>query len=263
MARRAGQGIRGRALLWKRFDFRETSRVVALLLREHGVVHALAKGAHRPDSPLLGRLDFLNDLDVQLSADREGLRLLLRADLRRERRGLRAGARFLAATYLVELCDFALPAGRGDPDLFDLVDGGLALVERCPQPALPTVVLGLELRLLAHLGGLPDLDRCSACGGALAAGAFVGDGPGQLACPQHGKAPRRAVPAAALQFLRELRDQPGRRWPATARTPPPTAVALCANWLAAALERRSRLRRHVFAAAAQAAPRPTMDSEAG
>jgi len=39
-----------------------SSRVLALVLREHGRVGALAKGAHRPGSPLLGRIDFLSVL---------------------------------------------------------------------------------------------------------------------------------------------------------------------------------------------------------
>lgn len=254
----AGRALRGRALLWKRFDFRESSRVVALLLRDHGVVHALAKGAHRPDSPLLGRLDFLNELDVQVSTAREGLRTLLRATLVRERRGLRARHRFLAASYLVELADFALPTGQSDPELFDLVTGGLQLLELCPPEALANVVLGLELRLLAHLGALPDLDRCADCGRDLDGGAFRAEVAGAMACRTHAAAPRRAVPLAALAALRQLRDRPGRSWPELTAMPAAVAIALPAVWLAGALERRSRLRRHVFAAALR--PRAAVDT---
>lgn len=251
--------LRGRAFLWKRYDFRESSRVVALLLRDHGVVHALAKGAHRPDSPLLGRLDFLNELEVRLSADTEGLRILLRADLVRERRGLRSGPRFLCSSYLVELCDFGLPAGQVDPELFDLVDGGLALLERCPPAALANVVLGLELRLLAHLGALPDLERCGTCGTALAPAAFRGEVAGALSCRSHAGAPRRGVGQAALAFLRRLHDEPGRRWPELGPAPA-AATELPAVWLNRALERRSRLRRHVLQAVL--GDRRTVDSGA-
>jgi DNA repair protein RecO (recombination protein O) len=237
-------------LVWKRFDFRETSRIVALLLRDHGVVHALAKGAHRETSPLLGRIDFLSDLEVQLSGARDGLRTLVRADLVRERRGLRAPARFLAASHFVEICDFALVPGRGEPELFDLIEGGLTLLERCPATALPTVVLGLELRLLAHLGALPDFDCCNECGVALVTQAFRGEVQGALCCRAHAASPRRAVGQRAISFLRVLRDQPGRSWPELPGPVPTGAAALPAAWLAQALERRCRLRRHVFAPAA-------------
>src|SRR5882672_7879250 len=102
-----GKASRSRclALLWKRVDFRESSRVVSLVTREHGRVMALAKGAHRPDSPFLGRLDFLNEVYATLSPDRGGLRLLLRVELVHERRALRSPARFLAASHVCDLAD--------------------------------------------------------------------------------------------------------------------------------------------------------------
>lgn len=240
------RGVRGKAIVWKRYDFRESSRIVALLLREHGVVHALAKGAHRPTSPLLGRIDFLSELDVSLSATAEGLRTLLRAELSRERRGLRAPSRFLAASHVADVFDAALTPGRPDPELFDLVDGGLALVELCPLRALPSVLLGLELRLLHRLGALPDFDACAECGASLAAGAFVGEVAGSLSCRGHAASPRRAVGKAPLATLRQLRDLPGRAWPEIVEPPAPSAIALVGQWIGNAIERRCRLRAAAF-----------------
>ena len=244
---RAGSGIRCRAIVWKRFDFTETSRIVALLTRDHGIVHALAKGAHRPNSPLLGHIDFLSDLDVNLSHVTEGLRKLARGTLVRERRGLRHPSRFLCASHLVNLCDAAFAPGTPEPELFDLVDGGLALIELCPIRALPTVALGLELRLLQHLGALPDLDGCTECGGAFDGQAFVGDVAGSLACREHAATPRRAIGTAALQFLRTLRDTKGRSWPEIDAEPPQPAIALLGRFVGSALERHPRLRASVFA----------------
>jgi DNA repair protein RecO (recombination protein O) len=245
--RAARSPLECRAILWKRFDFRESSRIVTLLTRERGRVGALAKGAHRPTSPFLGRLDFLNELQVRLSSDRGGLRLLQRAELLRERRALRAPRRFLAISHVAELIDFGFPEGQPDPELYDLAEGALALVERCPLPSLPAVVLGLELRLLARFGALPDLDRCGECGAPLADGAFRTDSGGGLACRKHAGPGRHAVSAAALAVLRSLRDQPARTWDGFAAKLTPIAVQLPARWLAAALDRRSRLRARVFA----------------
>ncbi len=248
------RGIRGRAIVWKRFDFRESSRILALFFREHGVVHALAKGAHRPNSPLLGRVDFLSDLDVSLSTASEGLRTLLRADLVRERRSLRDPARFLAASHLAAICDAAAPQGQPEPEVFDLADHGLVLLERCPKARIAVVVLGLEVRLLQHLGVLPDLDACADCGRALQSEVFLGETTGALACRDHAAAPRRSVGRAPLQFVRTLRDAPGRAWPELDAPALTTVAPLVGRWLERALERRCPVRAHVFAAnAAKAA----------
>lgn len=255
MGERASAPVRGRmmvteAIVWKRIDFRETSRIVTFLTREHGRVQALAKGAHRLNSPLLGRIDLFNEVRISLSSDRGGLRTLLQLELLHERRALREPARFLAASHLAELCDRAVHADRPDPELHDLCSGSLLLVEKAPLQAIPTVVLGLELRLLAHLGQLPDLAHCSGCGAALDHGAWLG-GDGSLGCRSHAPTPRTALSAGAMERLRTLLQLPGRRLPSAAGQPsPPAASAACGRWLELALDRSFRLRPRVHGTAA-------------
>lgn len=235
------------AIVVRRSDFRESSRIVTCLTREEGRVTGLAKGAHRPDSPFLGRIDFLNEVSANFSADRGGLRLLERASLVRERRSLREPLRYLAASHLAWLCEFAMPEGRPEPAVFDLLLGGLNLLEKCPPDAVGRVVLGLEVRLLATLGALPDLDACTACGAPLGDVAWQhADGPG-LVCREHAPPPRTPVGAGTLALLRSLRDHSGRHWPDLPEPAPArVAAALPAAWLAAATEQRSRLRPLLF-----------------
>jgi DNA repair protein RecO (recombination protein O) len=236
-----------RAIVLRRTDFRESSRIVVCLTRDHGRLAGLAKGAHRPDSPFLGRIDFLNEVDATFSPDRGGLRLLERATLVRERRALREPLRFLAASHVAQLCEFAMPDERPEPAVFDLLAGGLTLLERCPPPAIGRIVLGLELRLLAALGALPDLDRCAVCDAALGDAAFRHEDSPGLVCRTHAPPPRTAVGAGTLQLLRSLHATTGRQWPDLPEpTPARLAAALPAAWLAAATEQRSRLRALLF-----------------
>ncbi len=236
-----------RAIVLRRSDFRESSRIVTCLTRDHGRIVGLAKGAHRPDSPFLGRIDFLAEVTATFSADRGGLRLLQRAELVCERRALREPLRFLAASHLAELCDFAMPDERPQPAVFDLLHGGLNLIERCPPAATGRVVLGLELRLLHELGALPDLERCAECDGALGEHAFRHPQTPALVCRDHAGTPRQPVAGAVLALLRALHATQGRGWPALPSSVPATAAAaLPAVWLAAATEQRPRLRALLF-----------------
>lgn len=235
------------AIVLKRSDFRESSRIVTFATRDHGRVTALAKGAHRADSVFQGRIDFLNEVRATFAADRGGLRLLVRAELVRERRTLREPSRFLAASHLAQLCEFAMPDARPAPEAFDLFVGGLALLERCPPTAIGLVVLGLEVRLLALLGALPDLDRCASCDEPLDHGAFRNEADPGFVCRAHAAMPRIAVSADVLELLRTLRTTPGRQWPRLETAVVPRAVApLLASWLAVATEQRSRLRALLF-----------------
>jgi DNA repair protein RecO (recombination protein O) len=236
-----------RAIVLRRTDWRESSRIVACLTRDHGRLTGLAKGAHRPDSPFLGRIDFLNEIDATFSPDRGGLRLLERATLVRERRALREPLRFLAASHLAQLCEFAMPDERPEPAVFDLLVGGLNLLERCPAAAVGRVVLGLELRLLAVLGALPDLDHCAACGTALGETAWRHEESPGLVCREHAPPPRTAVGAGVLALLRRLHATTGRQWPDLPEPAPArVAATLPAAWLAAATEQRPRLRGLLF-----------------
>lgn len=231
----------------RRSDFRESSRIVTLLTRDHGRVTALAKGAHRPDSPFLGRIDFLNEVRATFSADRGGLRLFVRVELVRERRALREPLRFFAAGHAAWLGDFAMPDERPDPLAYDLLVGGLNLVERCPPAQLPLVALGLEVRHLEHLGALPDLERCAHCGVELGDRAFRGETSLGLLCRTHGSPAGQVVDPRQMQLLRALRTVPGRDWPSFAPACDPRSVApLTAAWLWAATGQHSRWRQLVF-----------------
>jgi DNA repair protein RecO (recombination protein O) len=227
-------------VVWKRTDFRESSRLVTLVSRERGRFVALVKGAHRPDSAHLGKLDFLNRCEVQIAG--RGIPLLGRTRLLHEPRALRLPTRFLTAQHFAELFDRVLIADHADAGLFDLLLGALTLAERTPEPNLPVAVLGVELRLLQSLGLLGDLQSCPACGAAgpdHAAAAGAG-----LDCPAHRSPGAVRLSAAAAGWLRRMAASPGRTWPAIApEAGLGEALQVSARWIEHGLELRPAYRR--------------------
>ena len=122
------------------------------------------------------------------------------------------------------------------------------LLERCPRGALPQVLAGIELRFLGELGLLPPLTQCSRCERTHADGTLYSTHrhPG-LVCRRHATDSPRAVPDPVLRWLNELRGSAGRLWPSL--PPIPRGVReLLGPWVAAAIERRPKLRDSAFAA---------------
>ncbi len=242
---RTGREDRIRALVWKRSDFRETSRLITFITAEHGKLTTLAKGGHRPGSQCLGRIDFLNLVDLKISSG--NLPILHRVRLIHEHRRLRDPIRYRAASYLTEIFDPAILFGRSDPGLFELLAGGLLMLERCPYAAIPCVLAGLELRFLFELGLRPPLLACHRCGASSERGPLFPARihPG-LCCRTHAPRGARAVPADALRWLDRISHTPGKQW--SGLPPAPAAVApLLGRGVAAAVEKQPMWRAAAFA----------------
>ena len=232
-----------RALIWSRHDFRESSRLVTLLTRESGKLSALAKGAHRLNSPMLGKIDLLNLVDATVSGRPGNLKLLSRLTLLHEHRELREPRRFLAASYLIELFDPAFPQGRQDPELFDLIEGAIRLIDKCPLPSIPTILAGIELRFLRTLGLLPGLPGCRECGEDGPAMFMPKSGAGFL-CPKHATGGEGSVREPISRWLARVDATPGKDWARLQSSGvAEESLTVLGNWIARAVEKQPRLRR--------------------
>jgi len=153
-----------RALVLRRFAFAETSLIVHLLTRQHGLVHGIAKGAYRPRSRLYGWIDLFDTLSVGWSTSRGGGLVLIRdGGIDTRRRGVtRDLDRYRAGLGILELAALGARAGRPEKRLFDLCASHLDALDR--EIAAPRLVaLSFQLSFLEHMGLQPRLEACVGC----------------------------------------------------------------------------------------------------
>ncbi|MEZ5990043.1 MAG: DNA repair protein RecO [Planctomycetota bacterium] len=212
------------AIVLRRSDFRESSRIVGLMTRDFGRLAFLAKGAHRPRSPFLGAIDLLHvgEARVSVRAGR-GLQSLYAFRVTEGNAPFRHDPLRRALAYrLVEGIRLAMPEGRVDAQAFDLLHGGLRLLRAAPRARLRAVHVALALRLLDGQGLLPPLDRCPLSDAPLPERGRVGFAPeagGFVALDRGG----RPVDAALATLARRLLATPGRALPGLALPAGPLA----------------------------------------
>lgn len=167
----AGSPLITPALIIGTLRYGETSRIVRLATRDHGVVSAIAKGALRPKSRFGAALQLMSEGQAHLILSRTSdLHTLAAFDLTVLHGGLAADLeRFAAASALAELATRFVPPAP-NPDVYHQLHESVALLELAPADA--TVVVGLRAlwRLITELGVAPVMRRCARDGAALPEG---------------------------------------------------------------------------------------------
>jgi DNA repair protein RecO (recombination protein O) len=250
MARVAGYVTE--ALVLRTVPFGESSQVVHLATPEHGLVSALAKGAHRAGSAVEGGVPLLAHGRAWLKpaprrADLDdGLELLTRF---RQREGWRALgkdlARYRAACYVLELMRAWMRPALPAPALFGAGVTALRALEASAPAQVPAWTLWFEARAVAAGGHRPALEACAACGAELDGAVLFAPAAGgavHVGCWAAG--PRVRLTGPALAALRRLYTQ--RLSEFTAAPPAPSEQRALRRvhdaWIPWLLERRPRSR---------------------
>ncbi len=156
------------------FPYGETSKIIRLLTREHGLLSAIAKGAHRPNSRFGARLQVMSEgvAQIYLKAGRD-LHTLAEFDVTEQHAGLsREVSRYASAAALCEVVLRLSPAEPHD-EIYDLVIGGLGRLDTLASSDLQVASLALLWSVVAVLGFTPRSDACARDGRALPAGAVT------------------------------------------------------------------------------------------
>ncbi len=130
----------------------ETSLIVHWLTLDYGRIATVAKGARRPKSTFLGKLDIYFTADLSyMPAKRGDLHALLEVAVRESRPRLRTDyAALRAAAYAMGFIDQMTETDTPLPEIYELFDGFLDHLSAV-EP-LPRTIYAFELRLLAALG---------------------------------------------------------------------------------------------------------------
>ena len=154
----------------------ETSLIVHWLTPDFGRIATVAKGARRPTSPFLGKLDLFYVADFSFSRSRHSdLHLLREVTLRELHPALRqdlAGLR--QATYATGLVEQTTENETPLPAVYELMIGFLKHLGE--QAFRPQTVFALELKLLHELGLEPDWHKTGLSPGTTKIGQLLAKG---------------------------------------------------------------------------------------
>lgn len=156
------------AVILSALRYGETSKIVRLATRDHGVVSAIAKGALRPRSRFGASLQVLSRGEARLLPPRSGeLYQLTGFDLMHLPVPIGASvSRYTAALALAEVVQRFAPADA-HPEVFETLRAGLDDLETAVPEAIGPVALRAIWRVVGLLGFEPALEACVLDGVAL------------------------------------------------------------------------------------------------
>ena len=179
--------VSDRCICLRKVAYSETSQILLLFARNHGLVRVIAKGAHRTTkagaSKFGGGIDLLDQADAVFTHDPEReLSTLTEWSLRDGHLELRNHLRGMyLAQYAAELVGLLIEEHDPHPDLFDRLEH---TIKELATPRAEEAFLAFELDLLRETGYLAELVRCVACGrdAATSDATFFSPGRGGVVC---------------------------------------------------------------------------------
>ena len=158
---------RDRCICLRKHEYSETSQILTLLSRQHGLLRLIAKGAHRRTkagaSKFDGGLDLLDLGEAVFSLRLEkDLATLCEWSLRDGHLELRANLRALyLGQYAAELVSLLVQEHDPHPNLFDRLEQTIA---ELATARTEETFLAFQLDLFRETGYLPNLSACANCG---------------------------------------------------------------------------------------------------
>lgn len=195
-------------IILKNYRFGEIHKGVVFLSPEHGLVEAVAFGAHSPKGKLRTVTDPLCTGTLYLYKDPvKGLTKITDMDCRLFFAGIRESVRkFFHASVFLET---VLKTFGGDaPFIFRLLVEALSLLEAMPEDQTTELLIQFLFRYLSCAGIAPSLDHCSICGKERSNRDPLYYNPGgtEVFCMECGHSEDEILTAGSIQYLHYTRS---------------------------------------------------------
>lgn len=247
--------VRDRCICLRKVEYSETSQILSLFGKNHGIVRVIAKGAHRKTKAGAGKfsggIDLL-DVGIALFTNRPDSDMATltewelcegHLELRKTLRGLYLGF------YAAELVSLLIEQNDPHPDLFHHLERTLIeLGGRRTEQAF----VAFQIDLLRETGYLPELGLCAQCGQTVEQTGTVSFVPscGSVVCrsctgafTQTTRIDARVL--GVLRYVMKVNSHDSRRLPALSRHQTDPINRVIADHVEHVLGQRLRSRRFV------------------
>ena len=164
------RSYRSEGVVLKATHMGEGAVMITLYSQSLGKLRAIARGARKPSSKMVGHLEPLNRVELAVARARVGgIDTVTQAQVVEAFPDLKASLEGVSrGLYLAELVDGFGTEGGANPELYCLLLDALRFLNH--QPEADTALRYFELHLLQRSGFMPELYRCVECHKELVAG---------------------------------------------------------------------------------------------
>ncbi len=150
------------AIVLKRDRSGESSLLVELFLKDRGRVNLLAKGARKPGSVMVGKLEQFSEIEVlYYSKTEESLAVISQVNQKRTNSELSGDIRRLSyASAVVEALKDLVRQDEDQQKMFKLVSGTFYMMNYAPAAKLEFFFLVFLLKALDLVGLSPQFNHC-------------------------------------------------------------------------------------------------------
>lgn len=143
-------------------SFGETSKILNIITKEHGMIGVLSKGSKRLKSPLRSVSQRFTYASFEISYKEEKLSTLISADIINPLGNIKKDIEKLSyINFISELTNQVLKQSENN-HIYDYYVASILKIEEGYDPMVITNIL--ELKYLDFLGVKPELDACVICG---------------------------------------------------------------------------------------------------